>query len=94
MPLGRSLGYIPGVGIVEQGAPLRVLAEPVTVEQQGISVTVSKVVADFTRTFISYRVDGIPLAENRVPASVAYRRCTCPMAPTWNKHAAAGVLPF
>jgi len=32
--LGRSLGYIPGIGIVEQSVPIRVLAEPVTVEQQ------------------------------------------------------------
>ena len=58
--LGRSLGYIPGIGIVDQSAPIRVLAKPVTVKQQGISVTVSKVVADSTRTFISYRVDEIP----------------------------------
>src|SRR5512133_202111 len=28
--IGRSLGYIPGVGIVEQGAVIRVLAEPVS----------------------------------------------------------------
>ncbi len=68
--LGRSLGYIPGIGIVEQSVPIRVLAEPVTVEQQGISVTISKVVADSTRTFISYRVDGIPLGKNGLPASV------------------------
>lgn len=68
--LGRSLGYIPGVGIVEQNSPLRILAKPVTVEQQGISVTVSKVVADSTRTFISYRVDGIPLVENGIPPCI------------------------
>jgi len=68
--IGKSLGYIPGIGVVDQSVPIRVLAEPVTVEQQGISVTISKVVADSTRTFVSYRVDGIPLAENGVPASV------------------------
>jgi hypothetical protein len=66
--LGRSLGYIPGIGIVDQSVPIRVLAEPVTVEKQGISVTVSKVVADSTRTFITYRVAGIPLGENGIPA--------------------------
>jgi hypothetical protein len=68
--IGNLMGYIPGVGIVEQSTPLRILAEPVTVEQHGISVTIFKVVADSTRTFVSYRVDGIPLAENGVPASV------------------------
>jgi hypothetical protein len=66
--LGRSLGYLPGIGIVDQSVPIRVLAEPVTVQKQGITITVSKVVADSTRTFISYRVDGIPLSEDAVPA--------------------------
>jgi hypothetical protein len=69
--LGRSLGYIPGIGIVDQSAPILVLAEPVTVKQHGISVTVSKVVADSTRTFVSYRVDGIPFVENEIPACTA-----------------------
>jgi len=68
--IGKSLGYIPGIGVVEQSVPLRILAEPVTVKQLGISVTVSKVVADSTRTFISYRVDGIPFVENEIPACI------------------------
>jgi hypothetical protein len=66
--LGRAFGYIPGIGIVDQSIPIRVLVEPVTAQKQGISVTVSKVVADATRTFISYRVQGIPLGENGIPA--------------------------
>jgi hypothetical protein len=37
----RLFGYIPGVGIVEENAPIRVLAAPVTVTRQGISVTVT-----------------------------------------------------
>ena len=65
--LGRALGYIPGVGLVEQSTPVRVLTEPVSLEQGGISVTVSKVIADSTRTFISYRVDGIPFVERQIP---------------------------
>ncbi len=66
--LGRSLGYIPGIGIVDQSVPIRILAEPVSLKDQGISVTVSKMVADSTRVFISYRVDGIPLVKKGVPA--------------------------
>ena len=57
--VGRSLGYIPGVGLVEQGRPLRVLAEPVTVRKNGMSITVKQVVADSSRTFVVYQVDGI-----------------------------------
>lgn len=80
--LGRSLGYIPGIGIVEQSIPIRVLAEPVTVKQQGISVTVSKVVADSTRTFISYRMDGIPfpaciVPELRLPDGTNLKQTCC-----------------
>ena len=66
--LGRSLGYIPGIGIVDQSIPIRVLAESESVQKQGITVTVSKVVADSTRTFVSYRVEGIPLGENGTAA--------------------------
>jgi hypothetical protein len=66
--LGRAFGYIPGIGLVDQDAPIQVLAEPVSQEQQGISVTISRVVADSTRTFISYQVDGIPFVENELPA--------------------------
>jgi len=65
--IGKSLGYIPGIGVVDQSVPIRVLAEPVTVEQQGISVTVSKVVADSTRTFMSYSVDAIPGGYCKIP---------------------------
>jgi hypothetical protein len=36
----QLFGYIPGVGIVEQSNGIRVLAEPVSVEQDGITVTV------------------------------------------------------
>ena len=42
----QLFGYIPGVGIVEQSNGIRVLAEPVSVEQDGITVTVKQVVAD------------------------------------------------
>jgi hypothetical protein len=65
--LGRSLGYIPGIGIVDQSLPIRILAEPVTGQKQGISVSVSKVLADTTRTFLTYRVEGVPLGENGTP---------------------------
>jgi hypothetical protein len=57
--IGKATGYIPGVGIVDQSMPLRVLAEPVVVEKDGLTVTVSEVVADTDHTFVAYTVDGI-----------------------------------
>ena len=56
----QLFGYIPGVGIVEQSSGIRVLAKPVSVKKNGITVTVNQVVADATRTFMAYSVVGIP----------------------------------
>ncbi|HLO16212.1 MAG TPA: DUF4179 domain-containing protein [Anaerolineales bacterium] len=91
--LGRAFGYIPGVGLVDQSAPIRVLAEPVTVKQQGISVTVSKVVADSTRTFLSYRVDGIPLVENQIPACITMPELHLPDGSKLENNTGSGGVP-
>lgn len=56
----RLLGYIPGVGVVEETGGIRVLAEPVTVEQGGISVTVTSTVLTGENTHIAFRFFGIP----------------------------------
>ena len=63
----QLFGYIPGVGIVEQGKGIRVLAGPVSVESNGITVTVKQVVADATRTFVAYTVVGIPPFKSGFP---------------------------
>lgn len=57
--IGKVTGYIPGVGIVDQSVPLHVLAEPVVMERDGITVTISTVVADAEQTFVTYAIDGI-----------------------------------
>lgn len=57
--IGKATGYIPGVGIVDQSAPLRILAEPVALERDGFTVTVSSVTADSKHTVVSYSMDGI-----------------------------------
>ncbi len=58
--VGRSLGYIPGMGIVEQGAVLRVLTEPVVVEREGITLTVTQGLASPEKTVVNYQVENIP----------------------------------
>ncbi len=77
--IGRSLGYIPGVGIIEQGAPLRVLAEPVSVTRDGITVTVDQAYLTPDRTVLSYAVSGIP--QEARPKSEAGFSCQ-PSLPT------------
>jgi len=58
--IGRSLGYIPGVGLVDQGADIRVLAEPVSLTREGITLTVEQAYLTPERTVLSFSVDGIP----------------------------------
>lgn len=56
----QLLSYIPGIGLVQQSAGLRVLAEPVSLEREGITVTIEQAVTDGERTIVVMRVDGIP----------------------------------
>jgi hypothetical protein len=54
----RLLGYIPGMGLVEPGNSLRVLAGPVVLERDGVTVTIEKGTADLQRTILRIRVNG------------------------------------
>jgi hypothetical protein len=54
------LGYVPGIGLVDEAGGLRVLEAPVTLEREGITVTVEQAVLDAERTVIIYSADGIP----------------------------------
>ncbi len=60
--LGRSLGYIPGVGLVNTDAPLRTLAAPVSLARDGITVTVEGATLSSDKTVIRFRVEGGPVA--------------------------------
>jgi hypothetical protein len=57
--LGRWFGYVPGVGLVREGQ-IRVLANPVSVTRDGITVTVDQVILDPERTALVLSVEGIP----------------------------------
>jgi hypothetical protein len=52
-------GYLPGIGYVQTDGTLLTLAEPVSVEREGITVTVEQVVADNQRTVLIYKVQGL-----------------------------------
>jgi hypothetical protein len=62
--IGRMNGYIPGVGIVDQSVPLRILAAPAVVKREGITVEVNQLVSSSENTFVAYALDGI-----RIPAN-------------------------
>lgn len=52
--LRRLFGYIPGVGMVEQSAPLRILEKSFSIENENISLTVEQVVASADKTIVVY----------------------------------------
>lgn len=57
----KLIGYIPGIGFVENSQQtLRVLAGPLQVERQGVTLTVEKVLASSESTQVRVRVDGLP----------------------------------
>ncbi len=66
----RLLGYIPGVGLVDEGAPIRVLAEPVEQTRDGVTITVTSAVLSSDRTHLEYRVFGVPRSANPTDENV------------------------
>ncbi|MEN4011414.1 MAG: hypothetical protein ROW48_05230 [Bellilinea sp.] len=71
----RSLiGYLPGVGIVDSSAPIRILAEPVSLTRQGIVVSVNSATLTASQTHIEVGVSGVPLSA--YPKNEAVVGCT------------------
>ena len=72
--LSRSLGYLPGVGLVEQGSPLRVIAEPISQTRDGITLTVHEAVLSGERTVIVMTIENVPwhAFANQEDSSVCY----------------------
>lgn len=68
--IGKSLGYFPGIGLVKPDAPIRVLAAPVTTNNNGIIFTITQVVADSERTTIVYSIDAPDPAPGPLPQPV------------------------
>jgi hypothetical protein len=55
--LGKAFGFIPGIGMLEKTSELRALDKPVSVERDGIRLTVLNVVASSTSTMVRYQVE-------------------------------------
>ncbi len=55
----RVLGYVPGLGLVEQGEPLMVLSKPVMLEREGVRFTIEKGSTDSQRTILLISVNGL-----------------------------------
>lgn len=57
--LGRTLGYIPGAGLVDTSAGIRMLAQPTAVTREGVTLTVSNLLVHSDRIELAYTVSGI-----------------------------------
>jgi len=55
----RWIGYVPGIGLVSEGQ-IRVLAEPVSITRDGITLTVEEMWVASDQTLIQYSVEGWP----------------------------------
>ncbi|HSL85319.1 MAG TPA: hypothetical protein VK861_00125, partial [Bacteroidales bacterium] len=58
----KLLGYVPGVGLVDQNSTIRILAEPVKLTRDGITVSVNQVILTANETRLEYGVSGVPLS--------------------------------
>ena len=56
----RFFGYLPGVGVVDQNTPIRVLSEPVAITREDITLTVLDAYLTDKKTILSYSIDNIP----------------------------------
>ena len=54
-------GYIPGIGLVQNDAGLRVLSAPVTMTREGVTLTLEQGAADPARTVLVYRAEGLSM---------------------------------
>lgn len=59
--LSRLIGYIPGIGFVQDAQAFRAIPEPVQQEREGVTLVVEQAVADSERTIILYKVEGLSL---------------------------------
>jgi hypothetical protein len=58
--VGRSLGYIPGYGLVEQNIPMLALAEPVSQTRDGITITIKEMILTADRMYSTITTENIP----------------------------------
>jgi hypothetical protein len=58
--IGRSLGYIPGYGVIDQNVSMRILAEPVSQTRDGITITINEIILTSDRMFLTVTTENIP----------------------------------
>jgi hypothetical protein len=68
----QFIGYIPGIGFFRNDNSTLYLAQPVTSEQDGVTLTVQQTVADKDRLVITYTINGLAPFQQTDAASCLY----------------------
>jgi hypothetical protein len=72
----RLLGYIPGIGLVEQDSQLRVLAEPISQTRDGITIRITEAVLSADKTVIAFTYENNSVDTPSQPGDIT----TCPFS--------------
>ena len=52
--------FLPGIGLVQDDETTLYLQEPVSLEQDGVILTIDQIVSDANQTVVSYQIDNLP----------------------------------
>ncbi len=74
--LGRALGYFPGLGLVPQDAPFRVLSEPVSQTRDGITIMITQALSNADQMSATLRVENVPAEKQSFQLSPDRTTCT------------------
>lgn len=58
--ISKATGYVPEIGLIDQSVPLRVLAEPVSITRDEITITVTSALLSADKTAIFIKVENVP----------------------------------
>jgi hypothetical protein len=70
----KWFGYIPGFGLVRNG-DLRVVDGPVSITQEGVTLTVTEAILSDEKTLVKYSMEGIPITEAEIMSSEFHDQC-------------------
>jgi hypothetical protein len=71
----RSLGYIPGYGVMDQNVSMRILAEPVSQTRDGITITINEIILTSDKMFLTTTTENIP--DNLIVPLSDFTTVTC-----------------
>jgi len=58
--LGKALGYVPGYGLMEQGAQMLALDKPVTQTREGVTITIEEMAFTVDKLYSTISIESIP----------------------------------